>query len=163
MATKTSTVASHPLSLLVSLTCSCLSPACTHAFLLPEFQDTTRSMHRFNFLACITSSPSPHTHRCTQHACCVPSCPQQHAWYSHRWHMAQHVSWPAHPQVCCASLDVTCQPCVHITTMQHLFPVGASCLPWPASIPAVHSACTHLLHRLPARLPPTNPLLGRRR
>jgi hypothetical protein len=115
MAPKTSTVASHPLSLLVSLTCSCLSPACTHAFLLPEFQDTTRSMHRFNLHA------SRHRHRRTRIAArsmhvCIPSCPQQHAWYFHRWHMAQHVSWPAHPQVCCASLDVTCQPCVHITT-----------------------------------------------
>jgi hypothetical protein len=87
MATKTTTVASHPLSLLVSLTCSYVSPACTHACLLPETQDTTRSMHRFNSLACITSSPSPHTHRCTQHACCIPSCPQQHAWYLQMAHV----------------------------------------------------------------------------
>jgi hypothetical protein len=46
------------------------------------------------------------------------------------------------------------------TCMQHSFAVVASCLPWSASIPAVHAACTHLLHHLPA---PTNPLLGWRR
>jgi hypothetical protein len=63
----------------------------------------------------------------------------------------------------CTLLHAASINCMGSTHMQHSSPVVASCLPWSASIPAVHSACTHLLHQLPACLPPTNPLLGWRR